>query len=168
MNLPDRLLELAKTLTDLEVKRPRQATLRRATSTAYYSVFHLLVCEYASLFSDDDTVRAAIGRTVNHKDITEVARDFCAASIKLPGALGKLGIAATAELVGVATAFTELQAERHDADYDLSLTYTRVEVAEFVALAQQAFKNWEIARKTPVAKIFLACFQLKKSWDVKR
>lgn len=168
MKLPDRLLELAKTLTSLEVKRPRQATLRRATSTAYYSVFHLLVREYAGLFSNDSKVCGAIGRTVNHLDITAAARDFSAAPIRLPAALDKLGITATAELVDVAQAFTNLQAERHDADYDLSLTYSRDEVAGFVEVAQTAFENWAVARKTPAAGIFLACFQLKAVWDKKR
>ncbi len=168
MNLPERLLELAWSLKSLEVRRPRQASLRRATSTAYYSVFHLLVWEYTSVFSDDLRVQAAIGRTLNHKDILAVARDFSASVVRLPTALTDRGIVATPELIEVAQAFIDLQAERHGADYDITLKYTRAEVAEYVAVADGAFKNWAVARKTPAARIFLACFQLKKVWDEKR
>lgn len=68
----------------------------------------------------------------------------------------------------MARAFTALQDERNNSDYDVSLTYTRAEAARFVAVAQLAFKNWAVARKTPGARIFLACFQLKKVWNEKR
>ena len=36
----DDLIGLAKTIADLDPKKPRQANLRRAVSTAYYAVFH--------------------------------------------------------------------------------------------------------------------------------
>ena len=39
------LLEQAKHLANREKKRPRQASLRRAVSTAYYALFHLLIHE---------------------------------------------------------------------------------------------------------------------------
>jgi hypothetical protein len=43
MALADDLLEQAHHLAKREPKRPRQASLRRAVSTAYYSLFHLLI-----------------------------------------------------------------------------------------------------------------------------
>jgi len=45
MAYPDHLLEQAKHLAKREKKKPRQASLRRAVSTAYYSLFHLLIHE---------------------------------------------------------------------------------------------------------------------------
>jgi hypothetical protein len=39
------LLEQAVRLAMLDVRRPKQANLRRAVSSAYYAVFHLLVDE---------------------------------------------------------------------------------------------------------------------------
>jgi hypothetical protein len=47
MAYPDHLLEQAKHLAKREKKKPRQASLRRAVSTAYYSLFHLLIHEAA-------------------------------------------------------------------------------------------------------------------------
>jgi len=45
MPFPAHWLEQAKHLANREKKRPRQASLRRAVSTAYYALFHLLVHE---------------------------------------------------------------------------------------------------------------------------
>jgi len=44
-HLPEGLLEQAQHLARREPKRPRQASLRRAISTAYYALFHLLISE---------------------------------------------------------------------------------------------------------------------------
>jgi hypothetical protein len=41
----DDLFELAKHLANLEPVNPRQASLRRAVSTAFYALFHLLISE---------------------------------------------------------------------------------------------------------------------------
>jgi len=48
MPYPDHLLEQAHHLAKRERNRPRQASLRRAVSTAYYALFHLLISEAAS------------------------------------------------------------------------------------------------------------------------
>ena len=45
MRLPEGLLEQAQHLVKREPKRPKQASLRRAVSTAYYGLFHLLISE---------------------------------------------------------------------------------------------------------------------------
>ena len=45
MAFPEDLLEQARHLAQRESKRPRQASLRRAVSTAYYALFHLLITE---------------------------------------------------------------------------------------------------------------------------
>ena len=42
------LLELAQHLAKLDSENPRQACLRRAVSTAYYALFHLLIAEATS------------------------------------------------------------------------------------------------------------------------
>jgi len=39
------LLEQSSHLANREPRRPRQASLRRAVSTAYYALFHLLIQE---------------------------------------------------------------------------------------------------------------------------
>ena len=43
MSLASDLLDQANTLAGLDPKKPKQASLRRAISAAYYSGFHLLI-----------------------------------------------------------------------------------------------------------------------------
>ena len=45
MSFPDDLLEQAYHLANREPESPKQASLRRAISTAYYALFHMLVDE---------------------------------------------------------------------------------------------------------------------------
>jgi hypothetical protein len=45
MPFPEDLLEQAKHLANRERGKPRQASLRRAVSTAYYALFHFLIAE---------------------------------------------------------------------------------------------------------------------------
>ena len=49
MPFPDDLLEQAYDLAQKELISPKQASLRRAVSTAYYALFHLLIDEAVML-----------------------------------------------------------------------------------------------------------------------
>lgn len=168
MKSPEHLLELARSILEMDRRRPRQVSLRRAVSTAYYAVFHLLGLEYTLMFSDDPAVRAGIFRAVNHADVQKAARDFSNPKLPLPGVLVSKGVVVTPELLNVAKSFIDLKDARTSADYDLSTTYTRAQVAAFVELAEQVFEDWAVAKKAPAARLFLACFHLKNAWSPDR
>jgi hypothetical protein len=57
------LLEQAVKLATIDVKKPKQASLRRAISVAYYAMFHLLV---------DETCRVQIGAQHNQAPFRQV------------------------------------------------------------------------------------------------
>ena len=65
MEFSDELLELAQDLADLHPESPRQANLRRAMSTAYYAIFHLLISE-TTLNLARVELRAQLGRVFEH------------------------------------------------------------------------------------------------------
>jgi hypothetical protein len=65
MAYADDLLELAKNLAHLDPTNPRQACLRRAVSTAYYALFHLLISE-ATLNWARPELRSELGRFFGH------------------------------------------------------------------------------------------------------
>ena len=65
----------------------------------------------------------------------------------------------------VATAFADLQEARHQADYDLSEVLTRVDVLQKLALARQAFADWQAIKGTPNAAVFLAALLLQRHWS---
>src|SRR5712692_10126463 len=66
MAFPDDLLELAQHLADLHpTQKPHQASLRRAVSTAYYALFHLLISETTANWARPE-LRAILGRCFDH------------------------------------------------------------------------------------------------------
>jgi len=65
MGYADDPLELAQLLANLEPTNPRQACLRRAVSTAYYALSHLLVSE-ATLNWGRPELRSELGRVFGH------------------------------------------------------------------------------------------------------
>src|SRR5216684_8102629 len=72
MPFADDLLELAKDLANLHPKNPHQASLRRAVSTAYYALFHLLISEATSNWSRPE-LRAILARVFDHGPMKQAA-----------------------------------------------------------------------------------------------
>lgn len=126
-HLHRQLLEQARHLATRERRRPRQGSLRRAVSTAYYALFHLIVHEAAQKLlrgNAAEPLRPLLGRAFVHGDMKAAARSFAGgtlpATIKAyqPGPV-------SAELRQVAEAFVVLQELRHQADYDLRARLAR-------------------------------------------
>jgi hypothetical protein len=72
------LLDQAHHLATYEGTNPTQAGLRRAVSTAYYALFHLLTDEAARGWGSSAEARSGVGTRisarVNEKHITEIQR----------------------------------------------------------------------------------------------
>jgi hypothetical protein len=164
-SLHEDLLAQAQQLAQLDVRRPKQANLRRAVSSAYYAVFHLLTSQTSALYAVEPGLAARINRTLNHADMkkasTMIANNNLPKAVQPPGGV----YTAPADLKTVANAFLSLQQARHEADYDLSQSLRRHEVLAHVQLARQAFEAWERVRKTDDARLYLASFLLWKRWE---
>src|SRR5579859_5592687 len=65
MAFHDDLLRQSLQLIHNEPRNPKQASLRRAVSTAYYALFHLLISEAVSNWSRV-SLRTALGRAFDH------------------------------------------------------------------------------------------------------
>ncbi|MBK7760929.1 MAG: hypothetical protein IPI35_31860 [Deltaproteobacteria bacterium] len=77
MSLHDDLLAQASRLARSEPRRPKQASLRRAVSTAYYALFHLLISEGSTVMSpmSDAKLRVIVARAFQHGAMKAVASD---------------------------------------------------------------------------------------------
>src|SRR5262245_50068779 len=79
MALHEDLLAQAAWLTTKDARRPKQASLRRAVSTAYYALFHLLVDE-ASRFlvggAKRIQLRHQLARAFEHGQMRHAASAF--------------------------------------------------------------------------------------------
>src|SRR5713226_7722210 len=158
MPYPDHLLEQAKHLANREKKRPRQASLRRAASTAYYSLFHLLIHE-ATLNWKRVEQRALLARFFEHgkmKAASDKQRGECNRYIgsNPPPAPGH-ELDCMRHLQRVADTFFQAQQQRHTADYDSATTWTRTEVLTLIDLVDAALKSWHEIREEPVAQVYL-------------
>lgn len=137
--------------------RPRQADLRRAISSAYYALFHLLCQEAARMYAVSDLFIQPLARSLDHGELKAVCQEF--KSGRLPDYL-RSGIASIPpELKNIANAFSSLQEFRHEADYDLSQAastrITRTFVRSQIIEAHNAIAAWERIKSSDEAKIFL-------------
>lgn len=154
MALADDLLEQANHLATREKKKPRQASLRRAVSTAYYAIFHLLVSEAVSNWRNANQ-RADLGRAFEHGRMRVASARLV--NMTFAGSPAK----AIDDLRRVANAFVYLQRDRHDADYDGSLQLTRTQVLAKIALVERAFSSWRAVRNEDIAQDYLLSLLVK-------
>lgn len=165
MSLAADLLEQAEHLCRREARRPRQASLRRAISAAYYSVFHLLVASGAQHLvgqkSATSELRRSLARAYQHTAMRDVARQFAADD---PSPKVRLALSATLppDLRVVDQAFVDLQEARHAADYDVGIGVRRTEVREIIVTANKAHRAWNRVKKHPDARVFLVALLAQK------
>ncbi|WP_188252567.1 hypothetical protein [Stenotrophomonas maltophilia] len=165
MGLPQDLLKQARHLATKESKRPQQANLRRAVSSAYYALFHLLSAEASARITPLQPAGMAkvVQRALTHADMKSAAKGIVQNPLPrvyalLLGASGPV----PAGLADVARTFVTLQEQRHAADYDVSRTFLKSWVLSQVKDVEDAFQKWAIVRQTPHANAMLMAFFLWK------
>ena len=141
------LLEQSRHLANREPKRPRQASLRRVISTAYYALFHLLTTASVSNWKSVRQ-RPALARAFEHRK-----NDACSKTRNKQ--FPNPGDASVRHLKNIARTFIELQQDRHAADYDNSRKWTRTEALDRIESVQAAFDSWDIIASEPIAEDFL-------------
>jgi len=181
MALHHDLLEQASHLATREPRKPKQASLRRAVSTSYYALFHLLVSEGAKRISPSkpDGLNSAIRRAFNHGEMRNVCQSFAlghAAAARPNRKLGSIANppAATRRLItlpldpkllNVVQSFITLQEARHEADYEMDKQWNRLDVIEQVETARDAFSDWAAVRSDETATVFVVALLLQKNWS---
>lgn len=148
MSLAQDLLEQAEHLANRDGANPKQASLRRAVSTAYYALFHLLIDEAVSHWSVARH-RGRLARTFDHGSVKRVCDDH----VKSFYSAGRP--ASELLLNEVAQTFIELQLRRHTADYDNSFIWTKADAEEWIARTPIAFTNWDAIRTQDESQDFL-------------
>jgi uncharacterized protein (UPF0332 family) len=159
------LLEQAQHLLHRERKNPRQASIRRAVSAAYYALFHMLMHEASRLLVPRDPagLRERARRAVSHADVRSVCRE-CSTK-KDPGILDLTTQPLEQELVDIASAFDRLYEARIKADYDLAAPFDPIDASYRVEDAEKAMEKLRRVKGTPNAKVFLTALFLNKTWN---
>ena len=153
--LPEQLISQAEFL--LREAAFNEASVRRAVSSAYYALFHLLIRDAVVNWRHADQ-HARLARAFDHKRMKD-------ASTAILKEIGNIPIQSTAgadpeqvsrfRLSTVAQAFVDLQQARHKADYDIGEPFGPVDAAVDVAQARLAFVTWADVRDEPLAQRYL-------------
>ncbi|MEP7362934.1 MAG: hypothetical protein ABI972_06730 [Acidobacteriota bacterium] len=140
MAFPDDLLKDAYHLAERGGRNPKQSSLRRAVSTAYYALFHLLTGDFVANWGVKHQ-RARLGRMFEHRKMSQAAFKFNEpmSSVEL-------------DLKKVILAFTQLQEDRNTADYDSERVWSRTDVNRTLDRAEGAFVAWRNIRKEKIAQ----------------
>ncbi len=164
MRLANDYLEQARHLATRERTRPKQASLRRAVSVAYYALFHLLSDEASKTLvrglRDSDDLQARTARTLDHGAMARACRAFSAGA--LPPALRFL-LPLDADLRLVAERFAEAQESRHRADYNLQANFNRTDTLNFLDQIEEAFDAYTRVQNSDAATYFLFALFFYKS-----
>ena len=160
MGLPQDLIAQAESLARREPKRPKQASLRRAVSSAYYGVFHFLIDEACRLIlsgkADHRPLREQLARGFDHSRMKSASNAFANTDRQNPWvALFGAPPVLPPAIRQVARTFVQLQEERHEADYDLAKTFTRSEVLTTITRARTAMASWKTVKGSPEADAYL-------------
>ena len=137
--LPHDLLQSARILLSSAKGRPTAVSLRRATSSAYYAIFHCLPRECADLLiggagaARSNAAWRQVYRALEHG----ATKDRCknrTAMRQFPQEIGDF-----------ANVFVTMQENRHEADYDPFRTFSKSEVMVDIAAVEQAMSNFRLA-----------------------
>jgi uncharacterized protein (UPF0332 family) len=163
--LAEDLLAQAHHLAALDRGRPKQANLRRAVSSAYYAVFHLLVANAVLKFipKRPTGLIPRVSRAFLHGEMKQA----CVAFKRRP--LGDLlqpllGTTVSSELHSVAIDFVDLQEARHSADYDTAAVFSRASTLAILLKAESVFSNWQVVEGPDEATVFLAALAFGARW----
>jgi len=151
MAFHDDLLEQAHHLARREARRPRPASLRRAVSTAYYALFHLLIEETVSKWKIA-AQRPRLARIFEHAKMNAASERVLNRRVYPFAGQNR---ATVAHLETVATAFTLLYEQRQTADYDTTKQRSRTEVLDLIDAVAEAFKSAKKIRDETIAQDYL-------------
>jgi uncharacterized protein (UPF0332 family) len=154
----DDLLDQAFMLVRKEPSKPKQASLRRAVSTAYYALFHLLIDACVANWKRRD-FRAELGRAFIHSEMKKASN-----RIQDRGQFPYTGEdpQVVSALKYVAKTFVQLQDKRLTADYDNGTFWTKTEALSLVASAQKAFRFWDGVATEKIAQAYLISLLVRK------
>jgi hypothetical protein len=137
--LHDDLIATAKFLANGNQGKPMQAYLRRATSTAYYALFHTLAQSCA------DLLIGSAGSKRSKPAWNQVYRALEHGSAKQACQNKQVIAKFPKEIQDFANMFVMMQIERHDADYDPDKRFFKSAVLYNIVAADVAMTDFAAA-----------------------
>jgi hypothetical protein len=154
----DDLLALARQMVDRNPGAQVEAELRRAVSTAYYALFHLLIDEATDRLVSVPALRQRVARTFDHNIMRRVCQEYADATDIGAGQYRTktAGIVIPTALFNIASTFVALQEAGIQADYNLGASVTHAQAAADVGRVEAAFNDWLLVETHPATDEFLS------------
>lgn len=156
MSVAGDLLKQARFLSKKEPKRPSQASLRRAISASYYALFHFVGDESAKLFvgtgPQRKSARNLARRAIVHSKLKAVCLEFLRPNPKAVVIKefwesaenhDPLGIVGDPDFAILGKNLCDLQAKRHEADYNFARNLSRQDAFDACDQAEAAMEAWK-------------------------
>ncbi len=130
--------------------------LRRAVSTAYYAIFHLLISDATRNWQHEE-LRPEFGRLFDHGRMRTASNEMQAqmARQSAKSLKGTPEHSLFDQLRIVATTFLDAQQARNQADYNTAKVWTSSDALREVDSIAEAFESWEAVRHEPLAQAYL-------------
>lgn len=164
---PDHLLERAREALPQAAGAPRQATLRRGVSDAYYALFHQLTDAIArqALRGVESAPVQRYRRTLPHADLKLVSAAVASGTGRVTPAALSNEAKRDPVVRAVAQAVTDLQEERHRADYDHAEVFDARRLSDAIQRAATAVAEIDQSRTQPAMSANLALLALGTHWS---
>jgi hypothetical protein len=146
--------ELLDQATVLVTGKHTQANLRRAVSAAYYSLFHLLIRDTVSHWSNPSHYPRLV-RTFEHQRMKNASANMLKLLAADTRAIDPVQGPIREKLGLVAQAVVDLQQARHMADYDIEAPLDSSDALLRVEQAIGAFYTWKEIKDADIAQDYL-------------
>ncbi len=133
-----------------------KAELRRAVSTAYYAVFHLLVHDGTDCLVAVPELRPRVARTFEHRYMKAVAQEYASLPKNSTGQyFDSASQVVPAQIVSTAESFVILHEARVQADYNTDVNLTHSDAVKNVQIAEKTFADCGALQGDPALVTFL-------------
>jgi uncharacterized protein (UPF0332 family) len=167
------LLTQAGLLARKERRKPLQASLRRALSTTYYALFHFMIEESTRMMigssARSENLRKLAARAFIHGKMKSVCEQFAKPTPRplLATFWSSLQPYMNSDLQQICATFVDMQALRHEADYDMAQIFLRSEAVNAVKRTGDAMSAWKrlTQQNEELARLFVVCLMLWPALD---
>jgi hypothetical protein len=149
---------LAHALALVHTEPQSELLLRRAVSAAYYAVFHLLIFE-ATGHWDSSGLRSTLGRAYDH-GLMKATSNRILDSREFPYTNQTPQV--VTNLREIAQGFSQLQEDRHFADYNLTRPLDPGDALRQVKAAEQIFLTLPAIKTEQIVQEYLTLLLVKK------
>ena len=136
---PSNLVVAARDMASTHRGRPRQASLCRAVSTAYYAMFHCLAACCAN------TIVGGTGAGRSYPAWLQAYRALEHGTARSRFRNRSYIVKFPPEIRSFADKFLEMQEKRHKADYDPTVTFPKLDVLSDIAAVENAIGEFSQA-----------------------